>query len=57
MCARVCNIQAQRTILELQARLDLLKDFDSLQADTEDVVQLKVWQKVPDYGFINDSNY
>uniref|UniRef100_H3DGU3 Ribosome binding protein 1a n=1 Tax=Tetraodon nigroviridis TaxID=99883 RepID=H3DGU3_TETNG len=35
------EIQAQKTILELQAQLDLLKDSDSLQADTEDVAQLK----------------
>lgn len=44
MCAHVCNIQAQRTILELQAQLDFLKDSDSPQADTEDVAQLKVGQ-------------
>lgn len=40
-----CNVQAQRTILELQAQLDLLKDSESLQADTEDVAQLKVGQR------------
>lgn len=42
--AHVGNIQAQRTILELQAHLDLLKDSESQQADTEDVAQLKVGQ-------------
>lgn len=56
MCGRVCNIQAQKTILELQAQLDLLKDSDSLQADTEDVAQLKVWQKVLYHCFNNESN-
>lgn len=35
--------QAQRTVTELQAQLDLLKDStEALQADTEDVAQLKV---------------
>lgn len=44
VCVHVGNVQAQRTILELQAQLDLLKDSESLQADTEDVAQLKVGQ-------------
>lgn len=35
--------QAQKTVSELQAQLDLLKTAgDSPQADTEDVAQLKV---------------
>lgn len=43
--------------MELQAQLDLLKDSDSLQADTEDVAELKVWQRVLRYCFNNLSNY
>lgn len=45
MCSCVCavNLQAQKTITELQAQLDLLKDSaESPQADTEDLAQLKV---------------
>lgn len=43
MCACVVNLQAQRTVTELQAQLDLLKDSaEAPQADTEDVAQLKV---------------
>lgn len=45
MCLHV-TVQAQRTILELQAQLDILKDSESLQADTEDIAQLKVGQLV-----------
>lgn len=42
-CACVVNLQAQRTVAELQAQLDLLKDSaEAPQADTEDVAQLKV---------------
>lgn len=41
MCA--VNFQAQKTVAELQAQLDLLKDSsESPQSDTEDVAQLKV---------------
>lgn len=56
MCTNVGNNQAQRTILELQAQLDLLKDSESLQADTEDVAQLKVGQLVLTYCFNNARN-
>ena len=45
LCVCVCavNLQAQKTVTELQAQLDLLKDSaESPQADTEDVAQLKV---------------
>lgn len=39
--------QAQRTVADLQAQLDLLKDSTEAQpADTEDVAQLKVRQSV-----------
>lgn len=43
VCAYAVNLQAQRTVTELQAQLDLLKDSaEAPQADTEDVAQLKV---------------
>lgn len=46
VCACVVNLQAQRTVTELQAQLDLLKDSaEAPQADTEDVAQLKVGSK------------
>lgn len=46
MCACVVFfVQAQRTVTELQAQLDLLKDStEAPAADTEDVAQLKVRQ-------------
>lgn len=40
VCLCVVNFQAQMTITELEAQLNLLKE--SPQADTEDVAQLKV---------------
>lgn len=43
----VVNPQAQKTITELQAHLDLLKgSAESPQTDTEDVAQLKVCKQV-----------
>lgn len=47
LCACGFFFQAQRTVTELQAQLDLLKDStEAPTADTEDVTQLKVRQSV-----------
>lgn len=46
-CFVLVHFQAQRTVTELQAQLDLLKDStEAPAADTEDVAQLKVRQSV-----------
>lgn len=43
VCVWFVTFQAQNTIAELQAQLDLLKDSaETPQSDSEDVAQLKV---------------
>lgn len=45
----MCVVQAQKTVTELQAQLDLLKEAaESQQAETEDVAQLKVQCQQPE---------